>query len=80
MILPFSLVKTAKEDLEPYIKMVLVSDNDFPTSKKYKTKAIKRTSEPTWNETFDIPISDLEGEKLLIKCWVVVGFIDIYPP
>lgn len=56
---------------DPYVKVKLVSSNDSRNlSSKYKTRIIKNTLNPKWNETLQIDIDQSDKDKrLLISVW-----------
>jgi Ca2+-dependent lipid-binding protein len=53
---------------DPYVNM----ECTFGSQRlKFKTKIIKKTINPTWNETFQVEIthSDLENASITFKLW-----------
>lgn len=39
------------------------------TNKKWKTKYVKNTNSPKWNENFEIPISEGKDDEITIELW-----------
>uniref|UniRef100_A0A0X3PE82 protein kinase C n=2 Tax=Schistocephalus solidus TaxID=70667 RepID=A0A0X3PE82_SCHSO len=53
---------------DPYVKLKLTGDNE--KSRKLKTKVVKASLNPEWNETFTIEVNaEDESKRLMIEMW-----------